>query len=229
MLSPFLRAKDQWERGDAEASLATLEQLLGPDSLYVSGSFASERAAGPFEGFVAGLLADDDHLLVPFADAIMTLWRAFPAQYAIDALALRDAISGDARAAEEALLAEAARDGLLTREHERIAQVVPRGEAASSTDYGPWVAAHQDIVASLLLDFVFHRVRVMDRSMVLDRLDRVANRQPELLEPVADTLAGWDPAEVARVGMRVEDPACTGELIAALRSRDFDALPDRCG
>ena len=184
----------------------------------------------PFESFVSGLLADPHHLLVPFETAIGRMWSAFPAQYAIQTLTLRANYAGDAAEGANALLEEAARDGLLTSEPDRVAQVIPPEgrDTVTDRDYGPWVAAHPDLVASLLLDAVFYRARVKNRSMALDRLDRVADEQPELLKPAADALAEWDPQTVARVGMRVSDPGCAAKLIEVLRSGDFDALPDGC-
>lgn len=99
---------------------------------------------------------------------------------------------------------------------------------AAGGDHARWVAAHPDLVANLLLDGVFYRARVTGRLMVLDRLDRIAEEEPELLEPAAAALAEWDPEDLARVGMRVSNPACAAMLIEVLRSRDFDALPEEC-
>lgn len=229
-VSPFLRAKYAFYSGDVRAAIAVLEEILGEHALYVSDEVASSRASVPFESFVSGLLADPHHLLVSFETAIGRMWSAFPGQYAIQTLTLRANYAGDAEEGANALLAEAARDGLLTSEHDRVAQVIPPEgrDAATDRDYRPWVAAHPDLVASLLLDAVFYRARVQDRSMVLDRLDRVVSEQPELLEPAADSLAEWDPQTVARVGMRVSDPSCAAKLVEVLRSGDFDALSEGC-
>jgi hypothetical protein len=228
-VSPVLRAKHAFYEGDVRGAVSTLEEILGERALYVSDEVASSRAGLPFESFLTGLLADPHHLMVPFEQAIGRMWSAFPAQYAIQALTLREQFAGDAEEAASALLEEAARDGLLTSRPDRVAQVTPpEGRAAADGDYRSWVTAHPDLVASLLLDAVFYRARVVDRSMALDRLDRVADEQPELLEPAADALAEWDPEIVARVGMRVSDPACAAMLVEVLRSGDFDALPEGC-
>jgi hypothetical protein len=193
MLSPFLRAKGHWELGEPRAAIAALEEILGEHALYVSDDVANDRIEGPFESFLVGMLADDDHLLIGFDEAMAKLWAAFPAPYAASAVRAREALGGEATWQPDA-------------------------------DPDDWERLAPDVLANRFIDAVFHRARVMDRSMVLDALDRVDDA---LLDPIADTLERWDPAELAQ-GMRANDPACAEQLIGVLRSRDFDALPATC-
>ena len=242
MTGPFLRGKRHWYEGDTRAAVAALEEITGP--LEIGDERLARSAGGPYESLILGVLGDDLELTVPFATAAGRLWAAFPGRYAIDALGLRRTLAP----ADVEWLYGGAADGLLTSdpaEHDLVARVVlpdelpavverERLEAlmASAQAAGAWeafVAEHPDLVANQLLDRAFYPARVMRGPMALDRLDRIAELQPGLLDAVADTLEGWDAEEVVRGGMRSDGPPeCRDHLVEALRSRDFDVLPSDC-
>jgi hypothetical protein len=239
---PFLHAKRHWFERETSEAIARLEEITGPLELD-EGSVA--RGAGmPFEVFVAGVLADDLQITLPFATVAGRMWAAFPGSYAIDALVRR----GAADPGDLEWLYAAAGDGLLSSDpadYELVARIVvpetlpgavdrDRLEAlmASAEAAEAWeafVATHADLVANLLLDRAFYAARVMDASMVRFRLDRIAAAQPRVAELAAAALAGWDAEEVVRVGMRSDGPPdCRDELVEALRGGDFDELSSDC-
>jgi len=234
VLSPVLRAKHCWYRDEGREALAHLEAVAG--AFDVSDSDLDAAIGLAFEGFLAELLANaaDD-------DAIARLWDAFPGRYAIEALEARgelDAAWLRAAAADGLLSTDPADFGLVAKvvlapvpdviEPERLSADIAAAEASGAWER--YIRAQPERTSSLLLDAVFHRARVMRPVMVLDRLDVIAGAQPGVIDVVADTLAGSDPEEVARVGMRVDSgsPDCAARLVQALRSRDFDALPAAC-
>lgn len=239
MLSPVVRAKYHWFRRESREAIANLEEIVGEAALNVPDDVLASRRELPFEAFLIGLLINDDRLRVPFSSAVERLWQAFPGHYAIAALEVR----GE-RDAE--WLYAAAADGLVSTDpadHDRIGKValVPVPDVidrarldaaiAAARERGAWdvfVTGHPDLMASLFLDTVFYPVRVMDAGMVRHRFGLIAEAQPEVLDLVADTLARWDPDEVARVGMRSESGDCATSLVEALRSRDVNALPATC-
>jgi hypothetical protein len=236
---PFLHAKRHWYERETGEAIARLEEITGP--LEVGEDSVARGAGLPFEVFVAGVLADDLEITLPFGTVAGRLWAAFPGSYAIDALVRRG--GGDAE-----WLYAAAADGLLSNDpadHELVARVVlpetlpeavdrdrlealmASAEAAEAWD--AFVATHADLVASLLLDRAFYAARVMDSSMVRFRLGQIAEAQPRVAEVAAGALADWDAAEVVRVGMRSDGPLdCRDELVEALRSGDFDELSSDC-
>lgn len=240
MAGPFLHAKRHWYERETSEALARLEEITGP--LEIDGA---ERGAGlPFEVFVAGVLADDLAMTLPFSTVAGRLWAAFPGSYVFDALVRRGA---DEPGDLEWLYAAAA-DGLLSTvpaDYELVARIVvpealpdavdrDRLEAlmASAEAAEAWegfVATHADLVANLLLDRAFYAARVMDASMIRFRLGRIAEAQPRVAEVAAGALAGWSAEEVVRVGMRSDGPPdCRDELVEALRSSDFDELSSDC-
>jgi hypothetical protein len=241
VLSPFLRAKHCWYRDDRREAIAWLEAILGDGALYVSDYDLAASAGVTFEAFVIGLLKTDDHLMMPFGAAIERVWHAFPGRYAIHALELRGERDPE-------WFHAAAANGLISTDpadHDRVAKVVLvpvpdvidrarlDSEIAAAQGDGAWrgfIRAHADVTSNLFLDAVFYRARVTHAAMVRDRLTVISEAQPEVIDLVADTLAGWDPEAVARIGMRVESGSrdCATSLIDALRRREFDALPAAC-
>jgi hypothetical protein len=234
---PFLHAKRHWLEHETGEAIARLEEITGP--LEVDGA---ERAAGlPFEVFVAGVLADDLQLTLPFGTVAGRMWAAFPGSYALDALVRRG--GGDAE-----WLYAAAADGLLSYEpadYNLVARIVVPETLPDTVDrdrldalmssaeagqaWEAFVATHADLVANLLLDRAFYAARVMDASMVRHRLGLIAEAQPRVAELAAEALAAWDAEEVVRVGMRSDGPPdCRDELVEALRSGDFDELSSDC-
>lgn len=241
MLSPFLRAKHHWYRDEGRQAIAALAEVAGEDAFYISDYDLDYRMRLPFEAFATGMLASDHHLMEPFDTAVTRLWREFPGSYAVDALARRGKTEAE-------WLDAGARDGLLSTDVAdlgRLAKVVlapiPEpldaarlraeiAEAEASDAWSKFIRAHPSVTANVFLDTVFYPAEVMAPEMVRDRIHVIGEDQPEALDVVADTLEGWDPEEVARIGMRVEagNRDCTAALIDALRHRDAGALPPEC-
>ena len=238
MLPHVLRAKHCWYRDEGESALAHLDQVAGPGAFRIAGGDVAARTGLAFEGLLADLLEDDALLAIPAQTVIGRLWEAYPGRYAVAALDARGALDADwlrAAAAAGLLSVDPAEDGLVAKVVlAPVPEAIDRNEliAAIAAAGGAWeryVRASPDRTAGLLLDAAFFRARVMHRSMVLDRLDAIATAQPEAIDVAAGALAAWEPEEVARVGMRLHpgNAPCADALIAALRSRDFDALPAR--
>lgn len=241
MLSPFLHAKHCWYRDEGRETIAHLEQIVGGGAFDLSDRDLATRTGLAFEGFVTGLLESDAHLRVPFARAVAWLWGAFPGRYAIEAMEHRGELDAEwlrAAAADGLISTDPAEFGLVAKVvlapvPPVIERAVLEEEIAAARAGGAlerFIRADPDRTASLFLDAVFHRARVMSAVMVLDRLDVIAEVQPEVVDVAADTLARWDPEEVVRIGMRSQSggPECAAALIEALRRRDFDALPAAC-
>ena len=255
MARPFLEAKHRWELGDRARAVATLERIVslqGP-ALYAPATLLSDRAGRTFENVVVELISSEHRLVVPFGPAFERLWDAFPAQYAISALDERQRAEGDVGPAELSILDAAARDGRLSRDADdygRVGKVVLRDEdqpalaaiadgarlerlaqGAGDEAWSRWATQHGDLVADLLLYATFHRVPEMDRSMLLDGIERVAEGQPEALVIAAQALASRPAGDdTVTVGMRLEsgDPDCRDRFVAALRSGEFAGFADRC-
>jgi len=255
MARPFLEAKHRWERGDGARAVSILEGIVGGTgpALYAPATFLADRAGRTFENVVAELLSSEHRLVVPFAEAFERLWDAFPAQYAILVLDERQRSGRDVGSTELSLLDSAARDGRVSRDvgdYGRVGKVVLRDEDqpalaaiadgarleqlsrdAGDGAWNRWAAQHSDLVADLLLYATFHRVPVMDRSMVLDGLERAADGQPDALDIAAEALAARPYGDdTVSVGMGLEDagPACRDRLVDALRRRDFSDFAERC-
>jgi hypothetical protein len=257
VLSSHLRAKHLWERGRSAEAVATLDEAIGGDrtpAIYLPDGLRSGAGTMPFETVLVRLLASDQDLLVPFDGAVSRLWADLPSQILVSALDARQSEVGDLGEASLAIVYEAAADGLLSSEvadYGLVARIVVRREdhphlaerldwsrldrltqaALAGDAWLGWVRAHPDLTTNLFLNAVFHRVPVMDRSMRLDGLERIATSQPDVLDEVADTLASWsDHEDVVRVGMALERaaPECALALADAVRARAFDGFAQRC-
>jgi hypothetical protein len=211
-----------------------------------------------FEDLVAFAVSTDEYLLMPFGQAIARLWDAFPAQYVLSCMNRRQADEGDLDEDAIEIVYRAAADGLLSvdrRDYGAVARLVLDAEdhallaprldwdrltssmavAAARNAWQAFLGAHDELVANLLLYAVFHKARRMDANMVLDGLDAVIARQPQVIDVAARALARWlasgaDPTEVVRMGMRVEPPssACLASFVAAIREGELDEFATRC-
>jgi hypothetical protein len=245
---PYLRAKWHWEREEPADAAPAIDALAGgrPGSpaLWLPPDVLEARTRTVFESALAGFLATDDHLLVPFDDAATCLWRAFPGQVVIHVLEQRAA----AGRADTRLLHVIAEDGALAldaADRDRIDRVVLDAEAA------PTLAGLADLdelrrvsaaatrrlpaerLAELLLDAVFHRTPVAYPELAVDALARLVREQPEAADLAAAELGarhGEAARDVVRIGMRLDDgsPDCLSSLVEAIRSRSFDAFAEDC-
>jgi hypothetical protein len=261
VLSPFLRAKHAWEQGDTDEATRILNAILardGAQALWFPRTTVELLAPTTFEILVAALLSSDDHLLVPFPDAVTKLWNALPAQYAIRALEQRQADASDVDEAALEVVYQAASDGLLSdrdEDYERLGVVVLRSEdqphladivdrprlddllrdARKRRSREAFALAHPEVIANLLLYGAFHRTRTLYPELVVGTLARYAESDPDLVDLTARTLSAWvdgrpDANEIVRVGLRRADgsPACLARLADSLASREFEDFVDRC-
>lgn len=261
VLSPFLRAKHAWEQGDTGEAMRILNTLLDPDgdgpAFWMPSTTIEAAAQGIFESVVVQVLSTDDYLLVPFGEAISTLWNALPGQYVLRALDLRNSAASDRDEGAIDVVYRAAADGLLSDRHEdynRLALVVLRPEdhpklaervdwhkleallrdAVARRSREAFAHVHPDLLANILLYHVFYRMRPVYPDVVLDSLNRSAELDAELLAMAGERLTEWsdrpDAQEISRVGLRKADGcrACLKKLAQAIADRAFDEFVDTC-
>jgi hypothetical protein len=237
-LSPYLRAKHSWYQGELRGAVAYLEEILGEGAVSIPDSDLGYRRSSPFESVLLGVLAHEDRLTLPFGLAAQRLWQAFPNPYVVIAWWMRGE-SADARWLQDGLADGLFSDDIEDRfgvakvllrslpdEFDTSPMLAPIAHAQASGAWERYVHEHREVTANLFLDHVFYAARVMAPEIILDRLEGVDRRQFGMLDLVAETLSGWDPEEVAWIGMRVESASarCTERFIEVLRSRDFGAL-----
>jgi hypothetical protein len=216
-ISPFLRGKHAWERGERSAAVGYLEEILaephGLPVLYLPPHLLDEHAAMTFELFVA-VLVTDRFLLIPFAPAIGRLWSALPAQYILLCMDQRQAFEGDLDDAALEIVYDAAENGLLSSDradYDRVAKVLfrpmdyqhlaarldlarletLRRSAATRGAWEAYVDTHGELVANVFMYTVFHRGRVMHVATVQDVLRRIRETQPKAVEVTVRTLKQW--------------------------------------